>query len=142
MKKFVLFLVIGCLLFSGALFAQTTQGVDTQGSQNAQSANPDNFAGGGYTGPVLTPIKIEDLMGTAPNAFVIVEGYLIQERVPGTYVLGDTPTNPTITVVVRFNSYGWANLNIEANTPVLVYGNVNRSDMRIEIEGARIEIKK
>ena len=134
MKKFVFILVL--VLFSGVLFAQTTQGV------NAQNGNSENFAGGGYAGPVLAPMAIEDLLGTAPNAFVIVEGYLVQQRVPGTYVLADSSSNPTISVVVRFNPYGWANLQIDANTPVLVYGNVNRSDMRIEIEASRIEIQK
>ncbi|MCL2320045.1 MAG: hypothetical protein FWC45_08165, partial [Treponema sp.] len=77
-----------------------------------------------------------------PNAFVIVEGYLVQQRVPGSFVLADSPSNPTISVVVRFNPYTWANLNIDPNTPVLVYGTVNRSDLRIEIEAVRVDVKK
>jgi len=143
MKKFVFFLVIGMLLLSGAVFAQTTQGVDSLNSQNnAQGVNPEDFGRGGYSGPVLTPMAIMDLLNTTPNQFVIVEGYVVQQRVPGTYVLADAPSNPQISVVVRFNAYGWANLKIDPSTPVLVYGNVNRSDMRIEIEAARIEVKQ
>jgi len=141
MRRFVFFLVIGMLVFSGAVFAQTTQGVNNLSTQSAQTANPESFAGGGYNGPVLTPISIQDLLNTVPNEFVIVEGYLVQQRVPGTFVLADAPSNPTISVVVRFNPYSWANLSIGPSTPVLVYGNVNRSDLRIEIEASRIEIK-
>ena len=137
MKKIVFFLVIGMLL-SGAVFAQTTQGVSPA---NAQSTDPDYFAGGGYTGPALGILTIYDLLDTVPNQFVIVEGYLVQQRVPGTFVLGDAAQDSQITVVVRFNDYGWVNLDIDANTPVLVYGNVNRSDLRIEIEATRIEIQ-
>ena len=139
MKKVVFFLVIGMLLLSGAAFAQTTQGVSPA---NAKSTNPDYFAGGGYTGPALGTLTIMDLLDTAPNAFVIVEGYIVQQRVPGTFVLADAAQNAKVSVVVRFNDYGWVNLNVDAKTPVLVYGNVNRSDLRIEIEAARIEIKK
>jgi len=140
MKKLAFFMVIGMLLFSGAVFAQTTQGVNSLNGQNA--ANPQSFAGGGYSGPVLTPVAIQDLLNAAPNAFVIVQGYLVQQRVPGTFVLADSSSNPTISVVVHANEYTWANLSIDPNTPVLVYGTVNRSDMRIEIEATRIEISK
>ena len=139
MKKIVFFLVIGMLLLSGAVFAQTTQGAS---AKNGQGTDSDYFAGGGYTGPVLGINTIWDLLETAPNQFVIVEGYIVQQRVPGTYILADATQNPSITVVVRFNPYGWANLEIDSNTPVLVYGNVNRSDMRIEIEATRIEVQK
>ena len=142
MKKLAFFLVIGMLLLSVAAFAQTTQGVNNLNSQNAQGVNPEDFGRGGYSGPVLTPMTIEDLLNTAPNQFVIVEGYLVQQRVPGTFILADAPSDYWISVVVRFNNYSWANLNIDPSTPVLIYGNVNRSDMRIEIEGARIEIKR
>jgi len=142
MKKFTIYLVIGMLLLSGAVFAQTTQGANNLSSQSAQSVNPDSFAGGGYNGPVLTPIAIMDLLNAVPNQFVIVQGYLVQQRVPGTFVLADSTSNPTVSVVVRFNPYSWANLTIDPSTPVLVYGNVDRSDMRIEIEATRIEIQK
>ena len=142
MKKLAFFLMIGMLLLSVAVFAQTTQGASNLSSQNAQSVNLEDFGRGGYSGPVLAPMPIEALLETVPNQFVIVEGYLTQQRVPGTFVLADTATNYRISVVVRFNDYGWVNLNIDPSTPVLVYGNVNRSDLRIEIEAARIEIKQ
>ena len=137
MKKSVFFLVIGMLLLSVAAFAQTTQGANTQG---AQGVNLEDFARGGYTGPVLRHISIGDLPGAEPNEWVIVQGYLIQQRVPGTFILADNAGDPTISVVVHFKDYDWVNLNIDANTQVLVYGTVNRSELRIEIEGARIEI--
>ena len=139
MKKFILFLTIG-LLLSGVLFAQTTQGANTSRSQGSQT-NSDYFAGGGYTGPVLGVSTIESLMSTAPNTFVIVEGFLVQQRVPGTFVLADAKTNYNSSVVIRLNPYFWSNLEINADTPVLVYGVVNRSELRIEIEATRIEIK-
>jgi len=138
MKKSIFFLMIGLMIFSGAaLFAQTTQG-----AQSGQMPDPNYFAGGGYKGPVLGITTIEDLRDAAPNTFVIVEGYLIQQRVPGTYVLADSADRPTVSVVIRLSPYFWSNLEIDAKTPVLVYGAVNRSDLRIEVEATRIEIKK
>ena len=141
MKKVVFFLVIGMLL-SVAVFAQTTQGVNNLGTQNAQGTNTEDFGRGGYNGPVLAPMAIMDLLQTAPNQHVIVEGFVVQQRVPGTFVLADSASDPSVSVVVRFTSYGWVNLNIAPNTEVLVYGVVNRSDMRIEVEASRIEIKQ
>ena len=139
MKKLVFFFVIGMLLLSVAVFAQTTQGANNLGNQN-QNPSGDDFGRGGYGGPVLAPMAIMDLLESLPNQFVIVDGYLIQQRVPGTFVLADAASDYTISVVVRFNDYGWVNLNIDPNTLVRVYGNVNRSEMRIEVEGTRIEI--
>ena len=155
MKKFVLFLLIGMLLFSGALFAQTAQGANARGgaqpqqqqqqrqqpAASSQEVNPDYFAGGGYTGPVLAPITIADLAEAEPNQFVIVEGFVVLQRVPGTYILADAAQDATASVVIRLNPYFWSNLDIGADTPVLVYGIVNRSELRIEIEATRIEIK-
>jgi uncharacterized protein YdeI (BOF family) len=139
MKKVVFFLVIGMLLLSGAVFAQTTQGASNPSQQGTEN---EDFARGGYSGPSLAILTIEDLANTAPHEFVIVEGYLIQQRAPGTFILADTPRNPTATVIVRFNPYSWSNLTITADTPVLIYGTVNRSELRIEIEGTRIEIHR
>ena len=142
MKKHVFILVVALLLVAGALSAQTTQGARTTGGNAQQQMDSESFAGGGYTGPVLAPINIADLPNANPNAFVIVRGYIIQQRVPGTYILADKPDNPTISVVIYFTDYGWVNLNIDAATPVLVYGVVSRSDMRIEIAADRIEIQR
>ena len=137
MKKIVF--LIGIILFSVSVFAQTSQSTNTA---NAQGTNSDNFARGGYTGPVLGTIAIGDLMNTTPNEFVIVEGYLVQQRVPGTYILAEAPDNSNTSVVIRLNPYFWSNLEIDGNTPVLVYGTVNRSELRIELEATRIEIKQ
>ena len=141
MKKLVFFLVIGMLLLSGTAFAQTTDSAKAADTQTAET-NAENFARGGYIGPVLGILTIQDLPNTAPNEFVIVEGYLIQQRVPGTYILADAAENAAISVVVRFNPYGWANLDIDASKKVLVHGIINRSELRIEIEATRIEIPK
>jgi uncharacterized protein YdeI (BOF family) len=140
MKKHVLILVIGLLLVCAALSAQTTQGAGAAG-ENVQM-DTEAFAGGGYTGAVLEPIAIADLLNVKPNAYVIVSGYLVQQRVPGTFILADDSQNPTISVVVHFTRYGWANLEIDGATPVLVYGIVSRSDLRIEIDADRVEIQK
>jgi uncharacterized protein YdeI (BOF family) len=137
MKKIIFLLAIGMLLFSGFAFAQTAQGANTGGAQSA-----DDFGKGGYTGPVLASITIDALRDSAPNAFVIVEGFLIQQRVPGTYILANIAQNPTASVLVHINPYFWSNLQIDANTPVLIYGIVNRSELRIEVEASRIEIKR
>ena len=139
MKKILFLMGIGILLFSVSVFAQSSQGANTA---SAQSTDSDNFARGGYTGPVLGIIAIGDLVNTAPNEFVIVEGYLVQQRVPGTFILADDSENPADSVVIRLNPYFWSNLQIDGSTPVLVYGIVNRSELRIEIEATRIEIQQ
>ena len=127
MKNKVVFLIIGLLLVSTVLFAQ-------------QGSSGQDFGRGGYVGNVLMPITIADLPAEAPNAYVIVSGYLISQRVPGTFVLADEAEDPTISVVVYFNDYDWANLQIDAATPVLIYGTVSKSDLRTEVIGERIEI--
>ena len=138
MKKFVLLLAIGMLLISGMAFAQTTQGANTAN----KSQDGDNFGRGGYSGPVLGSITIDALKDAARNEFVIVEGYIIQQRVPGSYILANAPKDPEFSVLIHLNPYFWSNLQIDANTAVLVYGTVNRSELRIEIEATRIEIKQ
>ncbi|MDR0877952.1 MAG: NirD/YgiW/YdeI family stress tolerance protein [Treponema sp.] len=148
MKKLTFFLVIGMMFLSAALYAQTTQGSSSAQqarttSAPAQGATSDQaFGGGGYTGTVLTPIAIADLANATPNQYVIVSGYLVQERVPGTYVLANTAENPTISVVVHLNAYTWANLQIDARTPVLVYGIVSKANLSTEIDADRVEIQK
>ena len=131
MKNKALFVIIGLLLVSTIAFAQT----DQEGPGNL------DFGRGGYVGNLLMPITIEDLAAEAPNAYVIVSGYLVQQRVPGAFVLADDSEDYTISVVVYFNDYNWANLQIDASTPVLVYGTVSKSDLRTEIMGERIEIQ-
>jgi uncharacterized protein YdeI (BOF family) len=140
MKKIVFLLAIAMLLFSNAVFGQTTQGAAS--TNGTQSNSSDDFGRGGYTGPVLGIITIDDLRDSAPNAFVIVEGYLIQQRVPGTYILANAAKDYTVSVVVHINPYFWSNLQVDADTPVLVYGTVNRSELRIEVEAIRVEIKR
>jgi uncharacterized protein (TIGR00156 family) len=134
MKKFV-FLLAVMLLISGGLFAQTTQGA-------SNNQGDDNFARGGYQGPVLEITAVGDLANAAQNEWVIVEGYLIQQRVPGTYILADDPRNPTASVVVHINPYFWSNLSVSGDTLILVYGIVNRSEFRIEIEATRVDISQ
>ena len=133
MKSKVFLLMIGLLLVSVALFAQTQE-------QNASGTL--DFGRGGYTGNLLTPITIEELLSQAPNAYVIVSGYLVRQRVPGTFVLADAAENYSLSVVVYLSDYNWANLEIDASTPVLVYGVASTSDLRIVIMGERIEIQK
>jgi uncharacterized protein YdeI (BOF family) len=132
MKKRIVFLVFGVLLLSLGLYAQSEQG-----AQNAEY-----FGGGGYSGTVLTPIGIADLLQAEPNAYVIVQGVLVQQRVPGTFILADSATDPTVSVVVHLGTYNWANLQIDSSTPILVYGTVSRSNMSIEIVGDRVEIQR
>jgi uncharacterized protein YdeI (BOF family) len=116
------FILTGLMLLSTAIFAET-------------------FGGGGYAGTVLEPITIEDLQEATPNQYVIVEGYLIQQRVPGTYILASDTEDPEFSVIVHFNPYNWANLDIDGETPVLVYGIVDRSELSIEVIGKRIEVQ-
>ena len=140
MKKFILLLAV-MLLFSGALFAQTTQG-----ASGDQGNYQDNFARGAYEGPVLGIIDIDELKNAEPNEWVILEGYLIQERRPGVYILGKTASTPVLnygdTVIIHFDPSDWVNLQINANIPVLVHGIVNRYQLNIEIEAVRIEIPR
>jgi uncharacterized protein YdeI (BOF family) len=128
MKKLIVFAAV-MLLVCGGLFAQADQG-----------SYEDNFARGSYQGPVHQTTPIVDLINAYQNEWVIVEGYLVQQRVPGTYILADDAQNPEASVVVHINPYFWANLEVDAETAVLVYGIVNKSELRIEIEATRVEI--
>ncbi|MDR1586015.1 MAG: hypothetical protein LBS57_01020 [Treponema sp.] len=149
MKKQMVFVILG-LLVSAVLFAQTTQ--DAENARTTGAAEYDqydqyevqgtqDFGRGGYTGTRLTPIEISDLLSQAPNAYVIVSGYIIGQRVPGTFVLADDPDDPQVSVVVYLNDYFWVNLQIDPSTPVLVYGTASRSDLRTEIIGERVEVQ-
>jgi uncharacterized protein YdeI (BOF family) len=129
MNKRIILLAAGILLFSVGLYAQDNQ-------------DAGYFAGGGYSGTVLAPIGIADLLQAEPNEYVIVQGVLVQQRVPGTFVLADSASDLTTSVVVHLNAYDWANLQIDATTPILVYGIVSKSNLSIEIVGDRVEIQK
>ena len=133
MKIKMTFLVIGLLLVSAALFAQ-----GGNGAQNGPGTL--DFGRGGYVGNMLEPITIEDLKEAAPNAYVIVSGYLVRQRVPGIFVLADEAEDYTISVVVNLSDYNWANLKIDASTPVLVYGVVSKSDLSTVLMGERVEV--
>ena len=143
MKKIVLLMVIGMVLFSGMVFAQTTQGANTttRQQQQQQGDSGEYYTGGGYTGPLLGVSAIEDLLSARPNQWVKVEGYLIGKRVDGSFILADAAEDFTSSVVVYIHEYVWANLEIAPDTHVIVYGIVNRSELRTEIEARRIEIQ-
>ena len=136
MKGKVLFAIVCFVLVSAFAFAQSNTQGQSQGQAQSQGKE---FGRGGYVGNVLKPITINELANEAPNAFVIVSGYLIQQRVPGTYVLADKAKDHTISVVVYFNEYDWVNLSIDAATPVLIYGIVSKSDLRTQIIAERVE---
>jgi uncharacterized protein YdeI (BOF family) len=165
MKNVKTYLVLGMLLMGGVLFAQEdpNAGQNSTGEANAETAteqtadqsddqqaaapaaqdvNPASFAGGGYTGNVLAPITVPDLANATPNEWVIVDGYLTMKRVPGAFVLSDSASDPKASVIVYANDYDWANLQIDSNTEILVYGIVSKSEMDTKIYASRFEIKK
>jgi uncharacterized protein YdeI (BOF family) len=119
MKKLACFLAVGIVSVSMSLFAQT-------------------FDGGAYTGAVLEPITIADLPDQPANAYVIVSGVLASQRAPGRYVLVDGEGEEQVSVVVRADSWVWSNLDVDGETPVLVYGIVLKSDSSIEVLAERI----
>ena len=123
MKKLVCFLFVGLVCISVGLFAQ-------------------NFDGGGYYGPSIEPIGVADLVDAAPNDFIIVTGTLIQQNVPGLFVLeddyweeGEEPAQ----VLVRIDSYAWSNLEVDETTPVLIYGIVLKKYMNTEVLALRVD---
>ena len=95
------------------------------------------FNGGGYLGPSLEPITIADLADAAPNQFVIVSGILVQQRMPGRFVFVDESDDQS-SVMVRIGAFEWSNLEVDGETPVLVYGIVLKSESSIEILAERI----
>jgi uncharacterized protein YdeI (BOF family) len=119
-KKRQYFIIFGFLFltFSGALEAQ-------------------GFGGGGYTGPSLEPITIADLAGASANEYVIVSGILVRQNMPGRFVLVDREIGSAVSV--RIGAYEWANLEVDGETPILVYGVVLKSAFGLEIIAERIE---
>jgi uncharacterized protein YdeI (BOF family) len=124
MKKLgsLLFLGLAGLSLSSVLYAQSL-----------------HFGKGGYSGPSLEPITIADLADVAPNDFVIVSGTIIQQRVPGRYVLADGEGEDQVSVVVRIGPYEWGNIEVDDATSVMVYGTVLKSPQSaIEILAERV----
>ena len=124
MKKLLCLLIVGLACVSVGLFAQT-------------------FDGGGYVGPAIEAIAVADLVDAIPNEFVIVTGTLIQEHVPGLYVLADDNAQEgeePAQVLVRIGTYAWSNLEIDDTTPVNIYGIVLKKYMNTEILALRVDL--
>jgi uncharacterized protein YdeI (BOF family) len=116
-----------CLLAFGIAFMAFSSAVYAQG-----------FGGGGYTGPSLEPITIADLAETTPNQYVIVSGLLEQQRVPGRFILAEGEDEEKVSVIVRIGTYEWANLEVDGETTVWVYGIVIKSEAGLEILAERV----
>jgi uncharacterized protein YdeI (BOF family) len=120
MKKFFA-LGIVLLALSGAVYAQS-------------------FDGGGYSGPSLETITIADLVDVYPNEYVIVYGYLEQQRTPGRFVFADGSVDEDnyVSVIARIDGPAWVNLEIDDSAPVLLYGIVLKSEYSTEILVERV----
>lgn len=120
MKKFFsLGLVL--LALSGAVYAQS-------------------FNGGGYSGPSLETITIADLVDVSPNEYVIVIGYLEQQRTPGRFVFADGTVDDGnyVSVIARIDGPAWVNLEVDDGTAVLLYGIILKSEYGTEILVERV----
>jgi uncharacterized protein YdeI (BOF family) len=120
MKKWTCLAAIGIVALSSALYAQ-------------------NFGGGGYTGPSIEPVSITDVKEAEPNAYVIVNGIITQQLVPGYFVLTDAEAEEDAdSIFVRIDSYAWANLEVDDATPVQIYGILLKSASNVEILAERV----
>jgi uncharacterized protein YdeI (BOF family) len=121
MKKFLMIAIV-LLVLSGALYAQS-------------------FSGGGYAGPSLEPITIADLAEAYPNDYVIVSGFLEQQRTPGRFIFADGSVDDEdyISIIARIDSVAWVNLEVDDATPVLLYGIVLKSQFGTELLVERVD---
>jgi uncharacterized protein YdeI (BOF family) len=120
MKKWICLAAIGIVAFSSALYAES-------------------FGGGGYTGPSIEPVSIADVRDAEPNAYVIVNGILTQQNVPGYFVLTDAEAEEDAdSIFVRIDSYAWANQEVDDATPVQIYGIVLKSASNVEVLAIRV----
>ncbi|GHU08614.1 hypothetical protein FACS1894151_04850 [Spirochaetia bacterium] len=120
MKKIALVLVAALAIGSVAVFA-------------------DSFDGGGYTGPSIEPITIAEVRESEPNAYVIASGTITRQNIPGIYTLTNTDEEDNaISILVYIGDFAWVNLEIDGETPVVVYGWVIKSDSDVRILAERV----
>ena len=119
MKKRMFFLALGMVSLSLTVYAQT-------------------FDGGGYTGPSIEPLSIADVKEAEASTHIIVTGTLIQQNVPGRYVLSEGEDDEKVSIIVHIDSYAWANLEVDGETEVQIYGILVKTDSSIEIYAERV----
>ena len=119
MKKRMFFLALGMVSLSLTVYAQT-------------------FGGGGYTGPSLEPVSIADVREAEASTFVIVTGTLIQQNVPGRFVLSEGEDDEKVSIIVHIDSYAWSNLEVDGETEVQIYGILVKTYSSTEIYAERV----
>jgi len=114
MKKTVIFFLI-LLLFVNfmALYAQS----------------------GGFTGPGLTVLKINDAVNLRDDTPVVLHGKIIRYLGDEKYLFADDSG----TIIVDINKRIWGNISVNENDLIEIYGEVDRGFRSVEIEVDRIK---
>ena len=94
---------------------------------NAQQA-------GGYTGPGLRAVTVDEARTFRDDTPVVLQGYIIRNLGNERYLFSDD----TGTIIIEIDDRLWRNININENDLVEIRGEVDRGFARIEIEADSI----
>ena len=108
----------------------------TGSSSNAQgTANQGGFVGKG----ALSASTVKQALALPDDARVVLEGKIVSEFRPEHYQFVDKNGD---TIEVEIDHKDWRGVTVDENTPVRIYGEVDKDFMKTSIDVKTIEIIK
>jgi len=127
-KKIVLSAALASAMFAAGGF--------TGASSNAQGAtNQGGFVGKG----ALSASTVKQALALPDDARVVLEGKIVSEFRPEHYQFVDKNGD---TIEVEIDHKDWRGVTVDENTPVRIYGEVDKDFMKTSIDVKTIEIIK
>ena len=114
-----------------AMFA--TGGFTGSSTQNA--TNQGGFVGKG----AMSASTVKQALALPDDAHVVLEGKIVSEFRPEHYQFVDKNGD---TIEVEIDQKDWRGVTVDENTPVRIYGKVNKDFMKTSIDVKSIEIIK
>ena len=125
-KKIVLSAALASAMFAAGGF--------TGASSNAQGTT------GGFVGKgALSASTVKQALALPDDARVVLEGKIVSEFRPEHYQFVDKNGD---TIEVEIDHKDWRGITVDENTPVRIYGEVDKDFMKTSIDVKAIEIIK
>ena len=125
-KKIVLSAALASAMFAAGGF--------TGASSNAQGTT------GGFVGKgALSASTVKQALALPDDARVVLEGKIVSEFRPEHYQFVDKNGD---TIEVEIDHKDWRGITVDENTPVRIYGEVDKDFMKTSIDVKTIEIIK
>lgn len=131
MNKFTSFAVLALSSVSVAAFANPPQG----GFYNPQNGNPMPAQGGGFVDANQKISQVSDLAGMYDDQYVVLQGKIVQQVGKDDFLFRDKRGD----VVIDVEGKAWRGQQIQPNDTVKIYGEVDRSYEKLEVEVHRID---